>query len=127
VPAYSRELVRIFLVAEETRTMRRTIHERYVALMASVLRDGQATGDIVTWADPIAIATRMFAHYVHAMIEWAEGDLDDDEFTAATELGMALMLLGLARGRAARALAARAAASQRALTPPKRRRARKGG
>ncbi|MBI3769661.1 MAG: TetR/AcrR family transcriptional regulator [Deltaproteobacteria bacterium] len=127
VPAYSRELVRVFLVAEETRAMRRTIHERYVALMAGVLCDGQAAGDVASWADPTAVATRMFAHYVHAMIEWAEGDLDDDGFTAATELGMALMLLGLARGRAARALAVRAEASQRALTPPKRRRARKGG
>jgi hypothetical protein len=60
------------------------------------------------------------------MIEWAEGDLDDDAFVAATELGMALMLLGLARGRAVRALATRAETSQRALTPRRRRRVRKG-
>ena len=126
VPAYTRELVRVFLVAEETRAPRRRMHERYVALMAGVLREGQAAGDVAAWADPATVATRMFAHYVHAMIEWAEGDLDDDELVAATELGMALMLLGLARGGAARALAARAEASQRAMTPRRRRRARKG-
>ncbi len=126
-PAYSRELVHVFLVSTETRAMRRAMHERYVALMAEVLRDGQAAGDIAAWVDTTVIATRMFAHYVHAMIEWAEGELDDGEFSAATELGMALMLLGVARGRAARALAARAEASQRALAPRRRRRARKGG
>jgi len=64
---------------------------------------------------------------VHAMLEWAEGDLDDDEFRAATELGMALMLLGLARGRAATLLAKRAEANQALLAPRKGRRARKGG
>jgi hypothetical protein len=50
----------------------------------------------------------MFAHYLHTMIEWAQGELDAGEFRAATLLGMALMLLGVARGRAARQLERRA-------------------
>jgi AcrR family transcriptional regulator len=127
VPAYSRELMHVFLASEATRSLRLSMHERYVALMADVLRDGQAAGEIVAWADPTAVARRSFAHYVHTVLEWAEGDLDDDEFRAATELGMALMLLGLARGRAATLLAKRAEASQALLAPRKRRRARKGG
>lgn len=126
-PAYSRELMHVFLASEATRALRLSMHGRYVALMADVLRDGQAAGEIVAWADPTAVAGRMFAHYVHAMLEWAEGDLDDDEFRAATELGMALMLLGLARGRAATLLAKRAEANQALLAPRKGRRARKGG
>jgi AcrR family transcriptional regulator len=125
VPAYSRELVHIFLTSEETRPVRRTIGERYIALMAGVLRDGQAAGELAAWAEPTAVARRMFAHYVHAMIEWATGELDDDELTAATELGMSLMLLGLAHGRAAGALTARVQASQ--SRPIRgRRRVRKG-
>ncbi len=127
VPAYSRELMHVFLASEATRSLRLTINDRYVALMADVLRDGQEAGEIAAWADPTAVARRMFAHYVHAVLEWAEGDLTDDEFRAATELGMALMLLGLARGRAQPLLAKRAEASQTLLVPRKRRRARKGG
>jgi len=127
VPAYSRELIHLFLASEAMRPLRLEMSERYVALMADVLRDGQRAGEIVAWASPTAVARRTFAHYVHAILEWAEGDLTADEFRAATELGMALMLLGLARGRAATLLASRAEASQAMLAPRKRRRARKGG
>ena len=103
--------------------MRRAIHERYVALMADVLADGQVTREIVRWVDPTILAGRMFAHYVHAMIEWAGGELEDDEFRATTELGMSLMLLGVATGRARRALATHARTNQALLSP---RRARRG-
>lgn len=127
VPAYSRALMHVFLASEATRPLRLAINDRYVALMADVLRDGQDVGEIAAWADPTAVARRMFAHYVHAVLEWAEGDLTDDEFRAATELGMALMLLGLARGRAARLLATRAQRSQAMLALRKRRRVPKGG
>ncbi len=126
VPAYSRELVHVFLVAEETRPMRRAINERYVALMAGVLADGQDAGELVPWVNPIVLARPMFAHYVHAMIEWAGGELADDEFRAATELGMSLMVLGVASGRARRALTAHAAASQAMLLPRRARRALRG-
>jgi AcrR family transcriptional regulator len=127
VPRYSRELVHLFLVSEDTQTIRRTIAERYIAMMAGVLRDGQAAGELVAWADPVAVATRMFAHYVHAMIEWAKGEIDDEQFGAATFYGMSLMLLGLTRGRVARELARRAQEfQQRAVARPARR-ARKGG
>jgi len=122
VPAYSRELVHVFLVAEETRPMRRAINERYVELMAGVLADGQEAGELVRWIDPTILARRMFAHYVHAMIEWAGGELGDDEFRAATELGMSLLLLGVATGRARRALATHAEKTQGLLSPRRTRR-----
>src|SRR6185369_5173900 len=117
VPAYSRELVHVFLVSEETRPIRRAIGDRYIALMADVLRDGQAAGELAAWAEPTTVANRMFAHYLHALIEWANGELEDRAFRASTELGMALMLLGLARGRAVRMLTARIEAAQTALAP----------
>jgi AcrR family transcriptional regulator len=127
VPRYSRELVHLFLVSEDTQTIRRTIAERYIAMMAGVLRDGQAAGELVAWADPVAVATRMFAHYVHAMIEWAKGEIDDEQFGAATFYGMSLMLLGLTRGRVARELARRAQEFQQRAGARPARRARKGG
>lgn len=107
-PRYSRELTHLFLTSEDTAPLRKAIAQRYVEMMAGVLRDAQATGDLVAWADPVTVSRRMFSHFTHAMIEWTQGELDDDEFRAATQLGIALMLLGLARGRAARDLEKRA-------------------
>ncbi len=123
VPRYTRELVHLFLTSEETRPLRRDINERYVQLMAGILGAGQAAGDLLAWVDPVVVARRMFAHYIHAMIEWAQGDLDADGFRAATLYGMSLMLLGLARGRAVDELTRRARGLQAAAgeTRPARR------
>jgi AcrR family transcriptional regulator len=126
-PRYSRELIRLFLTSPETHPLRREIAERYVALMANVLRDAQAARELVAWADPIAVSRRMFSHYTHAMIEWAQGDLGDDAFRTATLLAGCLMMLGLARGSAARTIERRARALQAKAAAPVRARARKGG
>lgn len=126
-PRYSRELIHVFLTSAETRPLRRGIEERYVALMAGVLREAQATRAFAAWADPVAVSRRMFSHYTHAMIEWAQGDLDDEAFRTATSLGGCLMMLGLARGAAARALARRARQLQPKRRTPERARVRKGG
>lgn len=127
VPRYSRQLVHLFLVSEETRSMRREIADRYIALMAETLRGGQTAGELAPWVDPEAVATRMYAHYVQAMIEWALGDLDADEFRTATLFGMCLILLGLARGRAARDLERRVRELQPTARTRRPGRARRGG
>jgi AcrR family transcriptional regulator len=131
VPRYSRELVHLFLVSDETRPIRKQNQERYIAMMARLLAEARAAGELVAWAEPEAVARRMFAHYVQAMIEWAKGDLDAEEFRAATVLGMCLMLLGLARGRAARELERRARETQAHLQPgpgpARRKRGQRGG
>jgi AcrR family transcriptional regulator len=126
-PRYSRELIHLFLTSAETRPLRRDIGERYVALMADVLREAQAARAFVAWADPAAVSRRMFSHYTHALIEWAQGDLTDDAFRTATLLGGCLMLLGLARGAAARTLERRARALQADAPVAPRTRVRKGG
>ncbi len=124
MPRYSHELIHVFLTAEETRAIRRETGERYAQLMAGILRDGQAAGELETWVDPIVVARRMFSYYTHTMIEWAQGELDADQFRAATQYGMSLMLLGLARGRARRQLAQRLRALETAVAPARRVRAR---
>jgi AcrR family transcriptional regulator len=126
-PRYSRELIHLFLTSAETRPLRREIGERYVALMAGVLREAQVARAFVAWADPAAVSRRMFSHYTHAMIEWAQGDLADDAFRTATLLGGCLIMLGLARGSAARTLERRARALQTKPKAPERARVRKGG
>jgi AcrR family transcriptional regulator len=114
-PRYWRELVQLFLVADETGPVRRENEARYVAMMARLLAEGQQAGEVARWADPVVVARRMFAHYLHTMIEWAKGDLDGEEFRVGALFGMSLMLLGVARGRAVRELERRVRALQPAL------------
>ena len=126
-PGYSRELIRVFLTSEDTQPIRRETGERYARLMAGILRDGQAAGELEPWVNPLVMARRMFAYYTHTMIEWAQGELDADQFVAATQYGMALMLLGVVRGRAKRQLAERLRSVEAAVAPGRGGRARKGG
>jgi len=114
-PRYWRELVQLFLVADETVSIRRENEARYVAMMARLLAEGQQAGEVARWADPAIVARRMFAHYLQTMIEWAKGDLDGEDFRVATLFGMSLMLLGIVRGRAARDLERRVRELQPAL------------
>lgn len=130
MPRYSRELILLFLTAEETAPLRRGMAERYADLMADVLRDGQAAGEIQPWIEPLILARRMFAHYQLSMIEWARGELGADEFQAVTWFGLCVMLLGVARGRAQRRLTTELQKVQSTMTSGRRRRktrARTGG
>lgn len=99
-------------------------------MMVAILGDAQAAGDVARWLDPAVLARRMFAHYEHTMIQWAQEELDDEGFQAATRFGMCAMLRAVARGRAARVLERRLRALQVELrdgTATRRRsRARKG-
>jgi AcrR family transcriptional regulator len=127
MPAYSRELVHVFLVSAETRALRHANEERYVALMAQHITDAQARGDLVEWADPLVVARRGYAHFMQVMIQWAKGDMDAEQLRAATVYGMCLIFLGLARGAAARELERHARALQPRLAAGRKTRARKGG
>ena len=121
VPRYSRALIHRTLTSTETETMRRDIGRRFVTIMAEVLRDAQAAGEIADFVDAEAVAARAYAHYVATMIQWAMGDLDDAEFRNATLLGPCLMFLGIARGRAARDLEERVRELQQAAARPQAR------
>jgi AcrR family transcriptional regulator len=122
VPRYSRALVHLTLTSSETEPMRRDINRRYVAIMAEVLREAQAAGEIADFVDAEAVAGRAYAHYVATMIQWAVGDLGDAEFRTATVLGPCLMFLGIARGRAVHELEQRVRGLARPQTRARRRR-----
>ena len=128
VPRYSRELILLFLTSPDTAPLRRASAQRYVELMAEVLRDGQAAGEIHEWIEPLALARSMFAHYQLVMIDWARGEIDSDQFQATTRFGMCAMLLGVARGRAQRQLQVQIESLQRTISHGRgaRKRARKG-
>ena len=126
-PRYWRELVRLFLVSDETRPIRRANETQYVSMMARLLSEGQSAGEIVPWVDPFVLARRMFAHYIYTIIEWAQEEVDADGFRSATLLGMCFMLLGVARGRTARDLERRVRELQRTASADRWGHARKGG
>ena len=125
-PAYSRKLIELFLVSPEMEPLRHETEERFVSLMSGQLAEAQARGEIVDWADPVAVARREYAHYISTMILWAKGDLDAAGFRAVAQHGMCLLLLGIARGAAARAFEQGARSAQTMMARPTKR-ARKGG
>jgi len=129
VPRYSRELIFLFLTDADNESVRRNLNERYACLMADVLRQGQAAGEIEKWIDPLTLTRRMFAHYLFTMIEWARGELDTEGFRSATRFGMCVMLLAVARGRARQQLTAEIEALQKTMKTERRpkSRTRKGG
>jgi hypothetical protein len=117
------------LTAAEIAPMRRAFAERFAALMADILRAGQASGEVESWIEPLVLARRMFAHYQLTMIEWARGEIDADGFRSTTWFGMCAMLLGVVRGRAPHRFADELRKVQTTLTStrPTRGRARRGG
>lgn len=113
VPRYTRELMHVLLVSEESRRLRRDMAHRYIAVTAESLRNGQSDGEIEAWSDPHAVATAIYEHYTRIAESWALGELDDAGFEAATRYGLALLMLGVARGGARTALERRVRALQR--------------
>src|SRR5687768_7811846 len=113
-PEYYRELIGLFLVSKEARPIRQSLAERNIALMARVVASGQARGEIVGWVDPVALSATLYSQYTSATIDWANRKLDDDALQATTSYGHALILLGVARGRAVAKLEALARMNQHA-------------
>jgi hypothetical protein len=74
---------------------------------------GQARGEIVDWVDPVTLSATLYSQYISATIDWANHKLDDDALQATTSYGHALILLGVARGRAVAKLEALAWRSTR--------------
>ena len=116
-PEYYRELIGLFLVSKEARPIRQSLEDRSIALMAHVITSGQARGEIVDWVDPVALSTTLYSQYISATIDWANRELDDDVLQATTSYGHALILLGVARGRAVAKLEALARTNQHAARP----------
>lgn len=123
-PEYARALLRHFITTNHDDPLRRAIDVQHTAMMAEVLRDAQAAGEIEAWIDAEAVSQSLYAPYVMAMIRWAKGDLDDAGLSRAARLGMALVLLGIARGatRARMEVIAREAQAASTAEAPKRRR-----
>ena len=118
-PGYHRELVRVMLTSRETDELRHSIEAQYIAVMTHSLAAGQKAGQLARWVDCEHLARTMYFVFMTAVLGWAKGDLDDEALRHATAFNQCMMLLGVARGAAARRLEEQARKAQR---PSKRRR-----
>ena len=66
---------------------------------------------------PGCIVGTLYSQYISATIDWANRELDDDDLQATTSYGHALILLGVARGRAVAKLEDLARMHQNAARP----------
>jgi AcrR family transcriptional regulator len=115
VADYYRELVRVFLTDRANDELRRGIDQQFIAAMADNLRAGQAAGQIADWVDAELLSSQLYFQYMVTVLGWARGELDDDQFRAIAHHGLAMLLLGVARGDAQRRVERRARDLQRTL------------
>lgn len=99
-PEYARELVSLFASSPGPNAIRRDHGDRYVALMASILADGQRAGELAGLVAPNPLSRTMYSLWVAQTIRWAHGDLDDAGLRVAVERGLSLLLLGVSRNTA---------------------------
>ncbi len=116
-PAYFRELVNAFLCSDGTHALRQEVDQAHISLMTGVLTAAQAEGELADWVDAPALSAALYAQYMSSVLRWAAGELDGESFPATAQFGMCLILLGLARGEAARKLARLARESQARTKP----------
>ena len=103
-PAYSRALLDLLFASDRTRELRRQTERIYVELIAEHVEAAQRDGLMADWVDPVAVAKQEYAHHIQVSLQWAKGDLDDEQYRAAALYGQCLILLGISRGSAAREL-----------------------
>jgi hypothetical protein len=111
--------VHSFCVADGTTSLRHRVDTAHISLMTGVLTIAQQEGELAAWVDPQAIASALYAQYMSSVLRWASGELSDEQFPPTAKYGLCLILLGLARGEAARKLERLARECQKGATPSK--------
>ncbi len=112
-PDFYRRLIPLFMTSPEARPIRMRTELGFLALMTANLTAARDAGQLAEWAEPRVVAGHMFAQYMAAFLHWGVGEVDLDGFRTLALSGICHLLLGVARGRFAEEVAARA----RELTP----------
>lgn len=94
-PSYCRALTRMFLTASDKDDLRRQTDGAYIGVMAELLREAQADGDIEAWVDVNKLSASMYTQYTLAMIRWAKDELDAAGMESSIRYGIGLLLLGV--------------------------------
>lgn len=101
MPGYYQRLIQLLVVSPEAGSTRTEVEGGFIDMMAAILADGKAAGLLVDWIDPTSLSREMWSRYVMSLGRWALGELAPERFRDASVHGMALTLLGVARGTAA--------------------------
>ncbi|MCG8587793.1 MAG: TetR/AcrR family transcriptional regulator [Proteobacteria bacterium] len=103
-PSYTRSVLRAFLAPDDHTGLRESLAEELTAGLAAALAEMQARRQLAEWIDAREVAERVVSHAVSCFLAWASGAHDPERLRATIMRGSALILLGLARGRARTAL-----------------------
>jgi len=107
-PHYYRAILLLMHSSEAGTEVRRSVGHSVVAEFEEAIAALQRSGDLIDWLEPRSLAERLGVTLTAAALQWATGDLADDELERTAVLGTCLLLLGACRGSARSAVEAEA-------------------
>lgn len=117
LPDYYRALLKLLLTSKPSNEMLAAVNTAVDEGFVRGLEEMRAAGELASWVDSHALASRLGTHLRMTGLDWASGHLDEDALRASSLLGTCLMLMGVASGESRRELEACAQRVQAAATP----------
>ncbi len=100
-PDYTRSLMSFFWGGSESQRLREAVARALTEGLVEALDQMQARRQLVPWVDTRALGERTMTQIVMTAFEWAKAYLPDESLEPAMLTGVASMVLGFARGKAA--------------------------
>lgn len=100
LPEYHRSLIGYFAATIGGRGLSETIARLLAAEIEGALGEMRAARQLVDWIDLSVLAQQIAGVCVIAAVEWALGLHDGDGLAASMTFGTAMLVLGVARGKA---------------------------
>jgi AcrR family transcriptional regulator len=121
--AYARSLMRFFGGRSETGGLHEFVAHRLTNELVMALKQMQSKRQLAGWVDPQVLGERLSSHFIITSFEWASDYLTDEGMQSGLLYGLGMMLLAVARGKAAEELEAlvrehQATAAARQLAVP---------
>ena len=104
--AYARSLMRFFGGRAETGGLHEFVARRLTNELVTALEQMQSKRQLVGWLEPQVLGERLSSHFIITSFEWSSGYLTDEGMQSTLLYGLGIMLLGVARGKAAEELEA---------------------
>jgi AcrR family transcriptional regulator len=98
---YARSLMSFFGGASDRGNLHEFVSNVLSSELVGALEQMQRKRQLVAWADPQALGERLASQLTITTFEWSYDRLSDEGFLDAMLYGTGVMLLGLARGKAA--------------------------
>jgi AcrR family transcriptional regulator len=99
--AYARSLMSFFGNVSDAGGLHEIATSRLTSELVGAIEQMQAKRQLVAWADPGALGARLASLLSITTFEWAREKLSNEGLRSAMLYGTGVMLLGLARGKAA--------------------------